>query len=72
MLTYIFTVGFLALSFPQSGSFGKNNFMLKTGTFEENTKKACADASEKQERITVGIYPEEKIVEKFPAKLICH
>jgi hypothetical protein len=72
ILIYFFVIGFMFLSFPASGSFGKNNFMLKVGTFEENAKKDCAVAAKKSERMTISIYPEEKIKENFPARLICH
>jgi hypothetical protein len=73
-LIFVFVAGFFLLSFPKSGSFGKNNAMLQVGTFEENAKKACKASNHGKDKVKVVLYPnpDMTITELFPKKLICH
>jgi hypothetical protein len=74
VLIFVFVAGFFLLSFPKSGSFGKNNAMLQVGTFEENAKKACKTSNHGGDKVKVVLYPnpDMTITELFPKKLICH
>lgn len=73
ILIFVFLAGFFLLSFPKSGSFGKNNSMFLVGIFEENAKKACESAVREKDKVRVVLYPnpDKTITEMFPKKIIC-
>lgn len=63
---------YLLAVIPDSGSFGKNNFMQHGGIFVENAKIACSTVPSTESMIDVVIYPEKIWKMTVPRNIVCN
>jgi hypothetical protein len=70
IILFMLLLGLLFSIIPHTGSFGKNNFMQKQGTFIQEAQESCSTGTS-QQIVRVPVYPSADWFFEAPTKAVC-